>query len=274
MRKIIPLKELPLSDNFMFGAVMSDPEVCKPFLEAVLQKKIVSVQSIHKEEAIANYPGLRGVRLDVYVIDEDGVRYDVEMQGRSYSVPYLEQRTRFYQGSIDRDFLKSGEDYENLPKSYVIFVCNFDYYGAGYACYERVSHIKDCPEIAYDDGSHAIFFNTHYEKVNVSREIQEFLDYVRTNDDNAPLGSELAQKAREKVQEVRNSEKWEVEYMTMQMYVNEKCKEAKEEGKLETQIMSIRAVADVLSPAEISKRFNLSLEFVQQVLSGKVPSKA
>lgn len=274
MRKIIPLKELPLSDNFMFGAVMSDPEVCRPFLEAVLQKKIISVQSIHKEEAIANYPGLRGVRLDVYVIDEDGVRYDVEMQGRSYSIPYLEQRTRFYQGSIDRDFLKSGEDYENLPKSYVIFVCDFDYYGAGYACYERISHIRDCPEIVYDDGSHAIFFNTHYKIANVSKEIREFLDYVRTNDDNTPLGSELAQKAREKVREVRSSEKWEVEYMTMQMYMKERFNEGKEEGKMEGLVMSIRSFSDLASPEEIAKRLNVSLEFVKQVLSGKIPSQA
>lgn len=269
MRKIIPLKELPLSDNFMFGAVMSDPEVCRPFLEAVLQKKIVSVQSIHKEETIANYPGLRGVRLDVYVTDEDGVRYDVEMQGRSHSIPYLEQRTRFYQGSIDRDFLKSGEDYENLPESYVIFVCNFDYYGAGYACYERISCIKDCPEITYDDGSHAIFFNTHYKTVNVNKDIQEFLDYIRTNDDNTPLGGELAKKAREKVQEVRNSEKWEVEYMTMQMYLKEKYNEGREEGRIEILSANIRSIADILSPTEIAKRFNVSLDFVQQVLNGE-----
>ena len=32
-RRIIPLKELPLKNDFMFGQVMRNPEICKLFLE-------------------------------------------------------------------------------------------------------------------------------------------------------------------------------------------------------------------------------------------------
>ena len=44
-----------------------------------------------------------------------------------------------YQSAIDRNFLEKGEDYENLPESYIIFVCDFDYYDLGFASYERES---------------------------------------------------------------------------------------------------------------------------------------
>lgn len=58
----------------------------------------------------------------------------------------------------------------------VIHVCDYDYFGRGYACYERISTIKDCPDLAHDDGSHIIIFNTYYKTVNVSRDVQEFLE--------------------------------------------------------------------------------------------------
>ena len=103
-----PLKSLPLSDNFMFGAVMSDPEVCTLFLEEVLQKKIIRLAYVNSEQTIANIPGLHGIRLDVFVEDEAHNRYDIEMQARgSVYAKHLESRVRFYQSSIDRDFLTS-----------------------------------------------------------------------------------------------------------------------------------------------------------------------
>lgn len=38
------LKELTLKDNFLFGAVMSDEENCRRFLEMVLQMPIEKVE--------------------------------------------------------------------------------------------------------------------------------------------------------------------------------------------------------------------------------------
>ena len=173
-RRII--KDLPLSDNFMFGAVMSDTEMCKLFLEAVLHKKIARIEFIDNEHTISNFPGLHGIRMDIYVEDDEGARYNVEMEKNNKTGDPLEKRGRFYQGKIDHNFLKSGVHYEDLPHSYIIYVCDYDYFGRGYACYERISTIKDCPDLAHDDGSHIIIFNTYYKTVNVSRDVQEFLE--------------------------------------------------------------------------------------------------
>lgn len=43
-RKYKKLEELELWDDFMFGAVMSNKELCKPLLEMILQKKIKDIQ--------------------------------------------------------------------------------------------------------------------------------------------------------------------------------------------------------------------------------------
>ncbi|MBR1442234.1 MAG: hypothetical protein IJ583_01725 [Firmicutes bacterium] len=38
------ISELTIADDFMFGAVMSDPELCKPLLEYILKIKIKRIE--------------------------------------------------------------------------------------------------------------------------------------------------------------------------------------------------------------------------------------
>ena len=122
------LKELTIKDNFMFGAVMMDEGNCKGLLERVLQIPIDRVE-ISKEKSIVYHPEYKGVRLDVYVKDEKQTRYNVEMQVEKK--PALGKRSRYYQSQMDMEMLLSGEDYAELPNTYVIFICDFDPFGEG-----------------------------------------------------------------------------------------------------------------------------------------------
>ena len=63
----------------MFGAVMCDEEICKEFLEMVLQIPIERVE-VSKEKSIVYHPEYKGVRLDVIAADEKRTHYNVEMQ--------------------------------------------------------------------------------------------------------------------------------------------------------------------------------------------------
>ena len=137
---ITPLSQLPLSDDFMFGEVMRQPEVCQLFLECLLEKEIARIEYISKQEDLSDDVSGHGIRLDVYLNDAAGTHYDIEMQKTSSQG--LERRIRYYQGGIDRRCLGKGLDYTDLPESYVIFVCDFDYYHAGLARYERMSCIN------------------------------------------------------------------------------------------------------------------------------------
>ena len=40
MKRLKTIDELTISDDFMFGAVMKDPKLCKPLLEYILGIKI------------------------------------------------------------------------------------------------------------------------------------------------------------------------------------------------------------------------------------------
>lgn len=68
-RKRKTLQELTIRDNFMFGAVMSEEENCRRFLELALEISIARVEII-KEKSISYHPEYKGVRLDIYARDE------------------------------------------------------------------------------------------------------------------------------------------------------------------------------------------------------------
>ena len=98
-RKYKKLEELELWDDFMFGAVMSNKELCKPLLEMILQKKIKDIQYPELQKSINLQYDARSIRLDVYIEDDENTVYDIEIQATNEK--NLPKRSRYYQG-IDR----------------------------------------------------------------------------------------------------------------------------------------------------------------------------
>lgn len=144
--------------------------------------------------------------------DEAGTVFNVEIQAERRDG--LPKRVRYYQSGIDRGELPKGADYANLSDSYIIFVCNFDYFHIGKAVGERVSFLKDT-DVTYEDGSHVFFLNSRYTEPNASKPILEFLDLIRTNDVERVYETPLAMEARKRMQEVRSDKELEVSYMTL-----------------------------------------------------------
>ncbi len=123
-----PFRSLNLADDFMFDAATDNLECCQLILELSLGIRIKNIRWRENQKAIHNLPGKRGIRLEFYVEDEDGVLYDVEMQ--KYKRGNIPKRTRFYQSLIDAPLLKSGEEsFDGLKPSYIVVICDFDLYG-------------------------------------------------------------------------------------------------------------------------------------------------
>ena len=140
----------------MFAAAMEDEEVCRGVLERILGIPIKAVK-VRGEATMFVNPDFRGVRLDVYADDEAGNVFDVEMQ--TTDKRNLPKRSRFYQGQMDMATLKPGADFNELPKSFIIFICNFDPFGHGRYQYTCVTHCKETGEELGDE-AYKIFLNT------------------------------------------------------------------------------------------------------------------
>ena len=64
-----PIEELTFTDDFMFGRVMQNPEICKGLLERLLEIKIDKIEYPVLQKTISPHYKSKGIRLDVYVED-------------------------------------------------------------------------------------------------------------------------------------------------------------------------------------------------------------
>lgn len=94
-----------------------DKEICKELLEKLLNIEIKKITMPEDQKTINLLLESKGIRLDIYVKDENDTVYNVEMQRGSHK--NLPKRLRYYQGNIDLDCISKGENYNNLVKSYI-----------------------------------------------------------------------------------------------------------------------------------------------------------
>ena len=234
-------EELDITDPFIFAKVMSEKELCKPLLENILNIKIRDIVYVDYEEIIQMTAKSKGIRLDIYVEDDDNTVFNLEMQTTTYKE--LPKRSRYYQGIIDLNMIEKGESYDILKESYVIFICTFDFFEKGRSVYEFENVCLEDSEIKLNDGTHKIFLNTKGDKSDINKELKSLLEYF----DGSEPESELTRRIDRKVIAARKNERWRREYMSLQMEMNLKYREGlkageekgralgQSEGKIETQ---------------------------------------
>ena len=123
-------EEIGISNDFLFGKVMQEPELCKELLQRILPElDIIRVEYPEVQKTIKPDADAKSVRMDVYVNDDKKTVYDIEMQATESGV--LPKRSRYYQSMIDLQLIDKGQPYSELNKSYVIFICQQDIFGKG-----------------------------------------------------------------------------------------------------------------------------------------------
>ena len=78
-----PYNELTFTDDFMFCRVLRNNEdLCRRLVELLLDVKVDRIVLRDSQHSIERDSDSRGVRFDVYLKDEDGTVFDLEMQNR------------------------------------------------------------------------------------------------------------------------------------------------------------------------------------------------
>ncbi len=179
MAEFKKLEMLTMKDNFMFGAVMSEPENCRPFLEMALGFPIGKL-TVSTERSLVYHPEYKGVRLDVEASDENRTRFNVEMQ--VVLKPALAHRARYYHGQIDMELLGRGCGYGSLPDAYVIFICDFDPFAQGKYRYTFRNMCLEEKGFALQDGQTTMFLSTCGKNPDeVPESLVSFLRYIGSN---------------------------------------------------------------------------------------------
>ena len=221
-------EEIGLSNDFIFGKVMSDPELCKELLERILPGiEIDHIEYPELQKPIKEDVDARSVRLDVYVKDGKNTVYDIEMQ--TVNTRELPKRSRYYQGMIDLQLIDTGQPYKKLNQSYIIFICLEDIFGKSRHIYTFENTCQEDPEVKLQDGAVKIFLNTESNRDDVSLELRAFLDYVGGKKPE----DEYVQKLEKAVKKAKRNRKWRHEYMTLLMRDQENQEIGEERGRRE-----------------------------------------
>ncbi len=167
-----------LDDTFM-SVVFDDKECAEFLIRQLLDDSSLNVVSVTAQKEMKNLNG-RSIRLDIHAIDSNGKAYDIEVErSDSRATP---KRARYNASIMDSYITEPGDDYENLPESYVIFVTENDVWKGNLPVYTANRKIEELNNVSFDDESHILFVNTAYK--GESRLDSLFHDFRCTDPDN------------------------------------------------------------------------------------------
>ena len=231
-------EELKFSDDFMFGKIMEDKELCREVLECLLQQPVGELIEVQTQREFRYTSDGKPIRLDVYNEDSDGWVYDAEMENLNHKKVeqhQLPKRSRFYQGAIDIDFMDKNYSYKLLPQSRVIFICTFDPFKLGLSRYTFRERCDENPEICLNDGTEKVFYNCKYEGKDIPNGIRNLYEFIDTGN----ASDELTEKLNSAVAKAHMNEMWRTQYMKEWVVIQDARDEGREEGREETIIRKV-----------------------------------
>ena len=131
---------------------------------------------------------------------------------------------------MDNDALKKGQLYNELRKSYVIFICTFDPFDENFGLYTFNTLCNEAKHVVLDDGVTKVFLNVAGDRHWVSKELVSLMDYIN----DGKISDEYTKELEDAVESLREDDGSEALYMTFQQTIMEHEAMARKEGKIET----------------------------------------
>ena len=147
-----------LDDDFMTKCFEGDPKYIQFVLRIVLDIPDLVVVDVRTQVFVDNLLN-RSVRLDIVATDSKGRKINVEIQRKDKGAG--RKRARFNSSMMDTHFLHKGNDFGDLPETYVVFITEHDVLGKGKPLYRIGRYNFDTNE-SFDDGSHIVYVNGAY----------------------------------------------------------------------------------------------------------------
>ncbi|MGL6200715.1 MAG: Rpn family recombination-promoting nuclease/putative transposase [Lachnospiraceae bacterium] len=292
------MKDLHLTERFLFAEAMEDPVISKNILEIIMEKSIHLLSRIETEKELRSSEFLRSVRLDMFALDDEDNVYNAEMQ--KVKEGDLVRRSRYYQAMIDHSLLIPGEkEFGDLNNSYMILIMPFDLFGSGkFVSVYQMTCINDSNR-NLEDGATRIFVNTYGKnKEDVTPEFIELMQYINeTREEVASrCKSPRVREIHKHLERIRSNEEvgvrwlqeWEEKLKFKKDGIEEGLrkglekgrevgrKEGREEGRKEGREQGIKALiitsfklgaADDVVISELTELFHLTRDEAQERIS-------
>ena len=258
------ISSLTLMDDLFMKVVLQDKQCTEYILQTILDNAKLKLK---KQILQKNLPNLHGhsLILDCLCEDETNNIYNIEIQNNiSGAQP---KRARYHAALLDMHSLKRGNDFTQLPRSYVIFITAKDVLHGQQQIYhvERIIRESGKP---FSDESHIIYFNTSYIDNSPLGKLDEDFHALETSKMHSPILS----KRVEVLKSFNANQKGDQEMnVLLEQYRQKALKEGMEKGMekgnlAKQKVMQLMGLLAEEGRIEDIKKASVDQEYLQNLL--------
>lgn len=114
----------PIDDTFMRCLFRNNLPLAQLVLRIITGKRDLVLTREETQKDLKRLLGARSLCLDVHGVDSENREYDLEIQRAD--VGARPERARYHSAAMDIEALNAGQEFEELPETYTIFVTESD----------------------------------------------------------------------------------------------------------------------------------------------------
>ncbi|WP_036607594.1 PD-(D/E)XK nuclease family transposase [Oribacterium sp. P6A1] len=180
----------PIDDDFMRCLFRDNIPLTQQVLRILTGKGNLTITSVETQADIKRLVGARSICLDAYGTDDEGKKYDMEVQRSDRGAG--KHRARYHSSAMDIDNLDAGQDFSELPDTYTIFITENDIFAKGLPCY-AIERMNMATGELFNDGEHILYINGAYRGDD---EIGKLMHDFSCSDPDDMINKELADRTR------------------------------------------------------------------------------
>ena len=249
------IKNFTLMSDIFMRNVFKQRECLEYVLQVIMEKQDLKVIEQIIQKDYKNLQG-RSAIMDCVARDSEGKQFDVEIQQDNEGAS--PKRARYHSGLMDMNTLNPGQDFDELPESYVIFITWDDILGYGFPIYHIDRHIKEADD-SFQDEAHIIYVNSRKQEDTELGRLMHDLHCKNADEMHSPV---LAKR----VHELKDTQKG-VELMCheMEKIYSEGMESGEKRGELKAKKETALSLAEMGLPVEkIAKAVNHNVKDVQK----------
>lgn len=249
------IKNFTLMSDIFMRNVFKQRECLEYVLQVIMEKQDLKVIDQIIQKDYKNLQG-RSAIMDCVARDSEGKQFDVEIQQDNEGAS--PKRARYHIGLMDMNTLNPGQDFDELPESYVIFITRDDILGYDFPIYHIDRHIKEADD-SFQDEAHIIYVNSRKQEDTELGRLMHDLHCKNADEMHSPV---LAKR----VHELKDTQKG-VELMCheMEKIYSEGMESGEKRGELKAKKETALSLAEMGLPVEkIAKAVNHNVKDVQK----------
>ena len=157
--------------------------------------------------------------------------------------------------------LLAGDSYENLPDTYVIFICDFDPFGDGLYRYSTGMVCEETGK-SVSDGVRTVYLNAHgRNRDGIPEELLQFLNYVKNTGRTEEISTTdpFVRHLQDSIDKIKQNRGMEERYMLLEEMMRNERQEGKLEGNTEGKQEFLLTV--------LESKFSVSSELKEKIMS-------